>query len=566
MKTGLLTIFAVAISAALTAGSPYASETSTLNPDAAATANRQADAEPAPAATVAAPELPAADQAAVDEGESAEMADRAETADSVETADSAEMADRAETADSVETADSAETADGTETADSVETADSAETADGTETADSVETADSAETADPVEPADSVETADSVDTPLVEEVTERDADAEADSAVAANDEGAIDPELPGTSDEIENAETFAETDADPASQLASPDAQPTRKVALGEIGYDEQGRSGRIHLVVAGDTLWDISDAYLGTPWVWPSVWTDNRDIENPHFIVPGDRIWISAYEMRRVSAEEAERLLAGQPLAADGDAENAGPASDSFQSLFLNEGGPNLVRVSSRETTGMISADQLEAAASIVGAVPERFMLSQGDQVYIGLGEQEVSIGDQFTIFRTREKVFDPDTDRLLGYHVELLGWVEVEETAAEASLAVIRMSGAEMELGDRVMPREDPIIEIEVAASPKNVDGRISFFPSSRVLMGTADYVYLNRGELDGLQVGSPLEVYRAGWRASEPARDTQVDVPDRVIADLLVVRARRESAVALIQHTEVELELGDRFRGAAE
>ncbi len=93
--------------------------------------------------------------------------------------------------------------------------------------------------------------------------------------------------------------------------------PTAPIVLGEIGYDEQGRAGRIHIVVSGDTLWDISDAYLGTPWVWPSVWTDNRDIENPHLIVPGDRIWITAGEMRRVTAEEAERLLAGEPLSED---------------------------------------------------------------------------------------------------------------------------------------------------------------------------------------------------------------------------------------------------------
>ena len=90
--------------------------------------------------------------------------------------------------------------------------------------------------------------------------------------------------------------------------------PAPGVILGEMGYDEQGRSGRIHLVVSGDTLWDISDAYLGTPWVWPSVWTDNQDIENPHLIIPGDRIWISSYEMRRVTEEEADAMLARQPV------------------------------------------------------------------------------------------------------------------------------------------------------------------------------------------------------------------------------------------------------------
>ncbi len=468
MKTGLLTIFAVVTSAVLTAGSLYANETSTLEADAAESADIQVDAELAPA--------PAAESLG---------------------------------------------------------------------------------AEPV-------AVDAAEAPQTEAATEIEADA--DAAVAANDEEAIDSEISDSGAEIANAEALVDTDAGPASEVAAADTEATPKVALGEIGYDNQGRSGRIHLVVPGDTLWDISDAYLGTPWVWPSVWTDNREIENPHLIVPGDRIWISAYEMRRVSAEEAEQLLAGQPLAADADDEPTGPASDSFQSLFQEEGGPKVVRVSSRETTGLVSAEELEAAASIVDAVPERLMLSQGDRVYIGLGGDAVSAGDEFTVFRTQEKVIDPDTNRLLGYHVNMLGWVEVQEVDAEASLAVVRMSAGDMELGDRVMPREKPVLDVEVMASPKNIDGRISFFPASRVLMGTADYVYLNRGELDGLEVGSPLEVYRAGWEAPEPARDTRVDVPDRVIANLLVVRARQQSAVALVQHTETELQLGDHFRGAAE
>ncbi|HET6305202.1 MAG TPA: LysM peptidoglycan-binding domain-containing protein, partial [Myxococcota bacterium] len=65
------------------------------------------------------------------------------------------------------------------------------------------------------------------------------------------------------------------------------------VTLGPLGYDSKGRPGRVHLVVPGDTLWDISEAYLATPWVWPSIWQDNGEIENPHRIYPGDRIWIT---------------------------------------------------------------------------------------------------------------------------------------------------------------------------------------------------------------------------------------------------------------------------------
>ena len=95
-------------------------------------------------------------------------------------------------------------------------------------------------------------------------------------------------------------------------------------------------------------------------------------------------------------------------------------------------------------------------------------------------------------------------------------------------------------------------------------MDGRISFFPNSRTLMGSQDYVYLNRGSDDGLAVGSPLEVYRAGFDADEVARDETVRVPERVVAELLVLRAQPSSSVAVVRHTQEELSLGDRFRGA--
>ena len=83
-----------------------------------------------------------------------------------------------------------------------------------------------------------------------------------------------------------------------------------QVLLGPVGKDAEGREGRVHVVVPGDTLWDISSAYLGTPWVWPSLWTANDDIKNPHVIHPGDRIWITSDEMRRVTAAEADAYLA----------------------------------------------------------------------------------------------------------------------------------------------------------------------------------------------------------------------------------------------------------------
>ena len=166
--------------------------------------------------------------------------------------------------------------------------------------------------------------------------------------------------------------------------------------------------------------------------------------------------------------------------------------------------------------------------------------------------EGDTQKGDQFTIFRVREKVFDPDTGRLLGHHVDILGWVEIEQPNPESSLATIRESFGEIEVGDRLMPREPLPEEIAIPASPGDVDGRISFFANKRTVMGTADFVYLNRGALQGLEVGSPLEVYRQSFLAKEATRDERVRVPERVVAQLLVVKADPNTAVAFVAHTE--------------
>jgi len=338
--------------------------------------------------------------------------------------------------------------------------------------------------------------------------------------------------------------------------------------LGAVGYDSKGRQGRIHQVVRGDTLWDISDAYLGTPWVWPSIWNDNGEIENPHLIHPGDRIWITPHEMRRVSPEEADAFLANAPLEPE-----PAPAAPEFEEpepqfepvpAAMSETPPAMrtLRVSARETVGLVSPEQLAASASVVGRVPERVFLSQEDQLYMGLGEGDVEKGDQFTIFRTKEKVYDPDTGNLLGYHVEIVGWLEVDETYPETSLATVRMSTSGVAEGDRLIPREPLPQEIALQPSPQGVEGKISFFPQRRVLMGLHDFVYLNRGSLDGLEVGSPLEVYRTGYGAREVTRHEEVAVPDRVVAKMVVVRAATEAAVAVVMRADTELSLGDRFR----
>jgi hypothetical protein len=368
---------------------------------------------------------------------------------------------------------------------------------------------------------------------------------------------------GTEASAESAAAEAEgapAEAAPADAAAA--APAAHKVELGPIGHDAQGRPGRIHVVHKGDTLWDISDAYLGTPWVWPSVWKDNDDVKNPHLIFPGDRIWISPFEMRKVSEAEAAALLAAQgeapaPAPAALAETDAMPSTKSFGSYHY----PDI------DTAGFVTREQYDGAATILESAAPRRMLTDHTEVVIGLGAGEVQVGDQFDIFRTEARVIDLDTGMHYGWATKQLGWLEVTRVDEESSRAIIRMSRYEIERGDHLLPRRVRSMDIPLAASPGPLEGRVVHTPDRRLQMSQSEVVYLDRGSKDGLVVGAPIEIYRSlgdHGSAVDLVQKQERRIPDHVVAKLLVVDVYDDTAVAVVTHTTEELNRGDHFRGS--
>ncbi|CAM9102422.1 unnamed protein product, partial [Discosporangium mesarthrocarpum] len=221
-----------------------------------------------------------------------------------------------------------------------------------------------------------------------------------------------------------------------------------------------------HTVAKGDTLWDLSAAYLGTPWVWPSVWIDNDDIANPHLILPGDKIWITANEMR-------------VPVAATDPAEDEASTLDAFPVEIPAETAPamptgRMITIARRDSYGFVTADALAGASSIVESPSPRTFLAEGDPVFVGVGEGDTEVGDQFMIFEVLDEVRDVETNRLLGHHVENLGWLEVKELTGDTSIGEIRQSYAEIRRGARVMIREKLPRRVALRSTPDAIDGQV--------------------------------------------------------------------------------------------
>jgi hypothetical protein len=218
------------------------------------------------------------------------------------------------------------------------------------------------------------------------------------------------------------------------------------------------------------------------------------------------------------------------------------------------------------EALGLVTPEQLEGAASLVESPHERVWLAEHDTVFIGLGQGEVEAGDQFTVFRATQKVVHPQTGSVVGYHVDVLGWVEVKEATGETSVADVRQSYSEMRRGDRVLPREAFASQVELRPSRQPIEGQVLYMPDSRTQMASADVVYVDRGAVDGLSVGNVLDVYRPGAAASDTTRGTKLRTPDWVVAKLLVVSTQEDTAVGIVTHATTEIQRGDLFRTSAD
>jgi len=372
-------------------------------------------------------------------------------------------------------------------------------------------------------------------------------------------------------------------ATPHTSVPRPVSQAKTPIVLGPVGMDSQGRKGRIHTVALGHTLWDISEAYLGTPWVWPSIWDENVRIANPHLIYPGDRIWITATAMRIVTEEEAAELIASADTEPVSDPEPTAPVFEeqeiaevpaSLETLPVKvRSAPEqsssatgaAVRVSWRQSMSFLSSQALEAASSIVDSPESRRWLAQGDRIFLGLGEGDVAVGDRFTLFRDPVPIRDGSGGPLLGYHVDVLGWAEVEELTGDTSMARIELSVGEVLRGDLVAPLERLPENVALRRSPAAFEGRIVFMPASRTTAGTSDYVYLNRGAVHGLEVGNELEVHEGGGVRVDRPRAAEVLTPANVVAHLVVVSVQPDSAAAIVTHTVRELMVGDPVRAAS-
>jgi len=323
-----------------------------------------------------------------------------------------------------------------------------------------------------------------------------------------------------------------------------------------------------HKVVRGDTLWDISGKFLQNPWCWPTVWGMNKEeIRNPHWIYPGQIVYFD---------RAAGRLRLGSP-AGEGGSNVATDPSGLPTVKMSPQNRMQPVRNSEAITTipsGVIEPflsqplivqeDELKAAPHIMATQEGRVYLSKGDKAYV---RGDLKGGTSFQVFRPARPLRDPETRKVIGHESAYLGTVKLEREASaagEVHTFVVVNSREDIGEGDRLLPvPPTPILNYVPHAPDSKVDARVVSIYGGVTHAGQNQIIAINRGKADGLDLGSVLQLYRAGRMAKDRTGDRNtVALPDEKYGTVFIFRLFDNIAYGLVMQVTDAVRTGDAAR----
>ncbi len=325
----------------------------------------------------------------------------------------------------------------------------------------------------------------------------------------------------------------------------------------------------IHVVKKGDTLWDLCGNYYGNSWQWPRVWSYNPQIQNPHWIYPGDQVRMRPGTAVKSSAALSEDGRGGGFV----DRRALVPAN----TVFLRN-------------QGYIDDPKRDVWGELVGSREDQMLLSDGNNVYMILRPGvDVRLGQLLTVFRSvRTPRAAGGNRKVRGEIVKLLGSVKVDQWDPRTRIArgKIVESLDVIERGAKVAPLGRRFDVVPPRRNDVNLKARVLTSVYPHVFMAANQLVFIDRGSVDGLEPGNRLFIVKKGdtWRRSlktsaRSARErVRTDVPESVvvettplhgderrfpeeiIGELRVLRTREHTSVALVTVSHREISVGDR------
>jgi hypothetical protein len=318
-----------------------------------------------------------------------------------------------------------------------------------------------------------------------------------------------------------------------------------------------------HIVVGGDTLWDLAGRYLGNPYLWPQIWEANSYVKKARLIYPGDPIFLPSVQLADTAAP-AGAAGAEAPASTAKTIEPLGTPEWLDMDALINVASADTVRYA-----GYISASIEDESLKIRGMEAEngtrleKVTAGTRDYLYLDRGASSgVKSGDLYSIHRRARVVRHPVSGKKVGYRIETTGIARVLVAGETSARAVVEASGREVLVGDYLKPLTDvesPLIKrrVVVEGGDLSLDGDRSTgyvvdVDDNSVTSASGVVVGVDVGTGSGLSVGRIITVFRQGNRSDTVTR--------RPLGAAVVVAVRENFSVARLVYSREEILFGDR------
>lgn len=315
-----------------------------------------------------------------------------------------------------------------------------------------------------------------------------------------------------------------------------------------------------YTVKKGDTLWDISNTFLNTPWMWPEIWHVNPQIENPHLIFPGDLIKLIYLDgSPRLTLERTLRMVPSGTVGADGSTKltpsvRVQSVEDAITAIPLDKIDSFLSR------SRILEGNELETSPYMLAGPQQRLIVGEGDYAYArGTFAENLT---NYGIFRKGKVYKDPQTKELLGIYAQGIGTVNVDKTENDIATVKVLRSYEEIRLGDRLLPSEDRSVDsiFYPSAPDGDIKGLIIDVEGGVTQIGKFNVVMINRGDRDGLQIGNVLAIHKRGEVVRDRIKGGKVTLPDERAGLLMVFRTFDKMSLGLVLEADRPLKVDDK------
>lgn len=369
----------------------------------------------------------------------------------------------------------------------------------------------------------------------------------------------------------------------ATALVAADRPPTNLKLVGDhwTPWDPPTsfpEGSKVHIVVPGDTLWDLAAANLGNPYLWPQIWEKNPYILDAHWIYPGDPILIG---VEVASAEEAGALTADGDGEGGGDDEMGtappggrrnvpvplGSESDIYCSGFIGEDEESFGwSITGSEYESLLpktaAVGKVAARSPLDRSLTLKYELDAGDVVYLDGGRASGLVpGMILEAVQPEREVYHPVTKKRFGRYYATQGRVRVLSVQEDGAIGEIVQSCDGMVVGAALRPYQaepvplarrtplrpinDPTVE-DLAEAPV-----VLTTPENLISIGQDHVVFIDRGFDEDVQPGDLFTVYRLNRKGGPPV----------VLGEIAVLASRPRSAIAKVLESRFPIYEGDRL-----